>query len=158
MASLPACDEFGLLPPGIHNATMAEIEDRFGRFQQTTRRRDLFRKLNEYVCEIQAVDWSVDLVINGSFVMTNVDEPNDIDVILILPEDWDFTAEVKPFEYNLLARRRIQRRYELDLFGVPRNSETEKNMVDFFSQVRSEWCDRLQIPYSQEKGLIRIEL
>ena len=75
---IPAYDDFGCLPPGVHPATLAEIEARFGRASELRR------------VQMESVRWMVDLarragvpriVLNGSFV-TDVMEPNDVDCVL----------------------------------------------------------------------------
>jgi len=77
---IPPFDESGCLPPGVHPATLAEIEDRFGRQSELRR------------VQMESVRWMVDLavragvqriVLNGSFV-TDIMEPNDVDCVLLL--------------------------------------------------------------------------
>jgi hypothetical protein len=70
-------DDRQLLPPGIHEATLEEIETLFARFQRTNRRLDLFANLKRYVAEVQRTGWACHIIIDGSFVMPPVDEPND---------------------------------------------------------------------------------
>ena len=70
--SLPF-DERGLLPPGVHDATLDEIDRALGRFQKTTRRIALMANLREYVKELRHTGWDSHLVIDGSFVMTAID-------------------------------------------------------------------------------------
>ena len=76
---IPAFNENGYLPVGIHPATMDEINRRFGSSSEIRR------------AEVQSLEWLVPLcrgagiirlVINGSFV-TDVIEPNDVDCILL---------------------------------------------------------------------------
>lgn len=76
---IPPFDEFGRLPPGIHPATLAEIDARFGRQSELRR------------AQLESVRWMVDLaakagaeriVLNGSFV-TDIIEPNDVDCVLL---------------------------------------------------------------------------
>ena len=76
---IPTFDDSGCLPPGIHPATLAEIESRFG-IQSELRR-----------VQMESVRWMVDLamragvqriVLNGSFV-TDIMEPNDVDCVLL---------------------------------------------------------------------------
>ncbi len=76
---IPDFGERGYLPPGIHQATLEEVEERFG--QQSNLRR----------VQMESLRWLVDmarragvlrLVINGSFV-TDVFEPNDVDCVLL---------------------------------------------------------------------------
>jgi hypothetical protein len=79
---IPDFDEQGYLPPGIHPATMEEIRKRFGSSSE-------IRQV-EYESLIWLVDAARDagalrIVLNGSFV-TDVDEPNDVDCALMIPE------------------------------------------------------------------------
>jgi hypothetical protein len=81
---IPPFDESGCLPPGVHRATLAEIEACFGRTSELRR------------VEMESVRWLVDLalragaariILNGSFV-TDIIEPNDVDcVLLFVPGD-----------------------------------------------------------------------
>jgi hypothetical protein len=76
---IPDFDARGYLPPGLHRATLEEIEQRFGRQSELRR------------VQMESLRWLVDmarragvlrLVINGSFV-TDVFEPNDVDCVLL---------------------------------------------------------------------------
>jgi hypothetical protein len=76
---IPPFDDSGWLPPGIHPATLPEIEDRFGRQSEVRH------------VQMESVRWMVDLavragveriVLNGSFV-TDIIEPNDVDCVLL---------------------------------------------------------------------------
>ena len=88
---IPPFDESGCLPPGIHPATLGEIEGRFGQLSELRR------------VQMQSVRWMVDLalragvqriVLNGSFV-TDIIEPNDVDCVLLIGRGYpaDPTAE-----------------------------------------------------------------
>ncbi len=76
---LPPFDDPGSLPPGVHPATLEEIEARFGTQSELRR------------VQMDSVRWMVDLarragvpriVLNGSFV-TDIMEPNDVDCVLL---------------------------------------------------------------------------
>jgi hypothetical protein len=76
---IPPFNETGVLPPGVHAATLAEIEARFG-VQSELRR-----------VQMESIRWLVQLaikagvlriVLNGSFV-TDIIEPNDVDCVLL---------------------------------------------------------------------------
>jgi len=76
---IPPFDDSGCLPPGVHQATLAEIDARFG-IQSEIR-----------LVQMESVRWMVDLavragvqriVLNGSFV-TDIMEPNDVDCVLL---------------------------------------------------------------------------
>lgn len=81
---LPAFDDNGYLPPGIHPASLDEIAERFGTSSEMRR------------AQMESLRWLVDLVkragilrlvINGSFV-TDVLEPNDVDCALLVGDDY----------------------------------------------------------------------
>ena len=80
---IPDFDENGYLPPGIHVATLADIEVRFG--TETEVRRVEFESLTWF---LQALEGSFArrIVINGSFV-TAAKEPNDVDVAVLLDDN-----------------------------------------------------------------------
>lgn len=77
---IPPFDENGYLPPGIHRATIDEVESQFGS-------RSELRKV-----QMESLRWLMDLVrrsgvsrliVNGSFT-TEVYEPNDVDCALLI--------------------------------------------------------------------------
>jgi hypothetical protein len=76
---IPLFNEFGYLPPGIHPATLDEIDARFGQMSEVRR------------VQMESVRWMVDLakrtgvqriILNGSFV-TDIMEPIDVDCVLL---------------------------------------------------------------------------
>jgi hypothetical protein len=90
---IPSFDHAGYLPAGIHRATLAEIEARFGRASE-------FRRV-----QMDSVCWMIELavragvqriVLNGSFV-TDIIEPNDVDCVLLVGPDFpkDLVAEAE---------------------------------------------------------------
>jgi Family of unknown function (DUF6932) len=77
---IPPFNEHGYLPPGIHPATMDEIDARFGTMSELRR------------VQMESVRWMVELakragveriILNGSFV-TDIIEPEDVDCALLL--------------------------------------------------------------------------
>ena len=90
---MPAFNEHGYLPAGIHMATLDEVAERFGRDSEIRR------------VQMESLRWLVDLarragverlVVNGSFV-TDVLEPNDVDCVLLIGSGFphDSTAEAE---------------------------------------------------------------
>jgi hypothetical protein len=78
---IPALDDSGCLPPGVHPATLEEVEQRFGRTSALRR------------VQMESVRWMIDLakragvqriVLNGSFISDRM-EPNDVDCVLLIP-------------------------------------------------------------------------
>jgi hypothetical protein len=77
---IPPLDNQGYLPPGIHPATVPEIEARFGRESELRR------------VQMESLRWLIELaqragirriVVNGSFVTDKL-EPNDVDCVLLV--------------------------------------------------------------------------
>ena len=76
----PFDEDSGFLPPGVHPATLAEIDARFGQTSEIRR------------VQMESVRWMIELaqkasvqriVLNGSFV-TDIMEPNDVDCVLLI--------------------------------------------------------------------------
>lgn len=149
-------DDRGLLVPGIQDATIVEIDSHFARMQRSDRRIQLFKKFQDWYATLQKAGWGCSVILDGSFVMPPVDEPGDIDVILILPESWDLTADLRPSHYNLVSRKLTKRAYEIEVYPVLPNSVEYENMLALFLQVRVEWCRLFGWPVDSLKGLVRI--
>ncbi len=144
---IPEMDEAGFLPEGIHEATMEEVRERFGRFQRTDRRPTLFAKLSTFLAEVRATGLVEAVILDGSFV-TAKDEPSDIDLILVLDRTHDFRADLKPFQYNILAKRRARNRFRFDIVAAAEGSDRLAESVDFFQQVK----ERPEI----RKGILKV--
>jgi hypothetical protein len=144
---IPELHENGLLPVGVHDCSVAELGQRFGQFQRTDRRCQLYGRLQSFLNEVWAVKQVIAVIVDGSFV-TNQDEPGDIDLIVVLARDYDYRAELAPFEYQVLSRRRVQQRYGFDILVALENSAAYDVYVDFFQQVKGEPRRR--------KGLLRV--
>jgi len=80
---IPPLDDCGNLPPGIHPATLAEVEARFGRASELRR------------VQMESIRWMIDLavragvervILNGSFV-TDTIEPDDVDCVLLVTSE-----------------------------------------------------------------------
>jgi hypothetical protein len=85
---IPPFNETGYLPPGIHPATLEEVDARFGQMSELRR------------VQMESVRWMVELaaragvrriVLNGSFV-TDIMEPNDVDCVLLIVPGQTFNS------------------------------------------------------------------
>jgi hypothetical protein len=108
---IPAFTERGLLPPGIHRATLDEIETRLA---TTPRRRKLMAGLREALHNLKLAGVAR-VYINGSFV-TSKPNPNDIDGC------WDATRRVDASRIDPVlldftnSRSAMRTRYGVDFF------------------------------------------
>ena len=125
---IPAFDDNGYLPAGLHPATLAEVAERFGTESEVRR------------VQLESLRWLVDLaqragverlVVNGSFT-TDVLEPNDVDCVLLIganfPSDTDAEREILdglPFlEIQLVRPARfvllVESFFATDRYSVPK--------------------------------------
>jgi predicted nucleotidyltransferase len=95
--ALPEFNEFGDLPAGNHPASLAEVFSRFG--SGTSRRAAITDRLRR-IYELATATGHLDrLIVFGSYV-SDVTEPNDVDVILVMRND--FRSEQCPSESAVL--------------------------------------------------------
>jgi hypothetical protein len=146
---IPPFNQDGYLPEGIYDCTMEEAAERFSAFQTSDRRPQLWTKLTEFIGEAKVGAFVEAVLIDGSFV-TSKSDPNDIDIVLVMAGSYDFSKDLPPALYNLLAQHRVRRRFGFDIVVVKNGSENLKQAVAFFQQVK-------QRP-SLKKGILRIKL
>jgi hypothetical protein len=132
---VPEFDEYGLLPQGIHNANLEELRPRFGHFKGSDRRPRLWEKLVELVTEAKACGLVEAVCLDGSFA-TAVAEPNDVDLVIVLRAGHDFSMDLTPDQYQILAQRHVRRRFGFDILVVENGSETFEQAIAFFQQVK----------------------
>jgi hypothetical protein len=146
---IPPLDQHGLLSVGIHDCTLDELKGRFGSFQINDQRPKLFHKLVAFIVEAQTARFARCLLIDGSFVTAKAD-PNDIDLVLVLPLTHDLEADLSPAQYNLVSKRSVQKRYGFDIVTVREITAEYNEAAAFFQQVRGQPALR--------KGLLRLAL
>jgi hypothetical protein len=86
MKNWPAFNDKGDLPPGIHQATLAEVIEHFGR--DTPQRRIIARRLEHIYTLAIRTGHLVRFIIFGSFVTAKPD-PGDIDIFLLMEDSFD---------------------------------------------------------------------
>jgi len=151
-------DERKLLTPGVHEVTRKVVMESFGAFQKSDQRPKLFAKLVEYLDALSRAGIGGSVIINGSFVMACIDEPEDIDVVLILAPGWDSKVELRPFEYNLVSKRMVRKVFAVDVFVAEAGSKVETAWIDFFGQVTPKWSRHFGWPKDLRKGILRVVL
>jgi predicted nucleotidyltransferase len=134
---IPNLNKQGLLPPGIYDCSLEEIGERFGTFQSTDLRPRLYEKLQAFLQQVRSTNLVIVVIVNGSFV-TGKANPNDIDLILMLPSSHDLRAELVPMAYNVLSKRRVSRQYEFDILVAREDAIDYTQSVEFFQQVRGQ--------------------
>ncbi|MCF6323874.1 MAG: hypothetical protein L3J89_06055 [Gammaproteobacteria bacterium] len=106
---IPALQTNGELPPGEHQASLAEVEAMYG--SSTDRRKLLMRGLREAASNFEMSGVRT-LWIDGSFI-TDKEAPNDIDGC------WEYTSAVDTEKLDrvfLGSRAEMKLKYGLDFF------------------------------------------
>lgn len=86
---LPIFNKFGDLPPGVYVATIEEVTARFG--SGAARRNTATQNLLRIYEVARAIGKVQRFIIFGSYV-TSKDAPNDVDVILVMTDDFNVAA------------------------------------------------------------------
>ena len=76
----------GDLPPGVHQATLSQVRERFGK--DTPQRVILNTRLERVFTIASATGNLAGLIVFGSFVTTKV-SPNDVDIFLLMDDAFD---------------------------------------------------------------------
>jgi hypothetical protein len=130
--AIPTLSADGIFPEGVHVCRLDEIKARFGSFQGSDRRPQLFAKLEELI---------------GA---TGKDAPIDVDVLIVLGTRHDWQADLTPGDYALLSHSRLRRRFGFDVLVAEDDSELYWKYVRYYSQSR-------ELPHAA-KGVLRIKL
>jgi hypothetical protein len=103
---LPAFDDFGNLPPGIHPCSVDELAARFGRGSEE--REAEMAELIQFI-NAAKVAGVRRLMVNGSFVTGKL-TPNDVDIVFLPVPDYprqgqklDSDESLWPFLQNIVA-------------------------------------------------------
>lgn len=87
MKEWPDFDSNGDLPVGLHQATLAEVIDHFGR--SNAQRQIVARRLERIYKLARGTEQLARFVIFGSFI-TAKEEPNDVDIFMLMEDTFDF--------------------------------------------------------------------
>lgn len=87
--ALPAFNQEGDLPPGVHRTTLAEVLERFGK--GSLQRRAVAERLNRLYQLALSTGQLARFVVFGSFV-TAKEEPNDVDIVLLMEDTFDLAS------------------------------------------------------------------
>ena len=146
---IPALDEHGLLPAGVHECSVQEIADRFG---WNPHRQDLLRRLSNCLEREIRSRFSEPVYVNGSFV-TDKEVPEDVDVVL------DMTRAIRKgrlsaLNFMVAEQSRLRRDYSVD-FWI--NLPSENDFSDLFQYLGVKIARHKGLDPSHRKGILRLE-
>ena len=136
---IPNFNEYGLLPEGIHKATIEEIKHKFG--SGSPKRKELFIGFQELIQLLYKHKKSIkSFLLDGSFV-TDKESPRDYDCILVVKKDFNFDSpEAKKLKYAkklfyahnfTCIEEDLDWYYRLiNLFGHEKYTERPKGLVE----------------------------
>lgn len=133
--ALPAFNEDGDLPPGVHGATLSEVLERFG--QGSVQRCAVADRLTRLYQLAASTGQLARFVVFGSFVTAKA-EPNDIDILLLMEDTFDLAAVTG--EATLVFQHlETQARFGASVFWTRRSGAMggEQAMIEYW-QVRRQ--------------------
>jgi hypothetical protein len=146
---IPEFDSNGNLPPGIHEANFDEVVDRFS-LPRSRHRESRTNKLRAFYSSFLR-RYATRVYIDGSYV-TNKLSPKDVDLVVFLPEDFDFESEAGA---TLRRYQRETQNFHLHIFfgreGQPREVNSLHRRVEYF-----QWNTRHDPPL--RKGIILVRI
>ncbi len=108
---IPSFDDNGNLPIGVHRASLAEVLARFG---HGTRQREIVSSKLSKVYDIASETGKLErFIIFGSYV-TAAPNPNDVDIILIMRDDFrvkECSAEAEKLFDHLRAQKELEQAF-----------------------------------------------
>jgi hypothetical protein len=159
---IPSLDENGLLPDGIHDCTLAELKEAFGknrwvvdtssesyRERLCPQRRSLFEVLERYLGELRAIGFVDYVLVDGSFV-TDKPDPNDVDLIVVFAASHDFNVTLPPPVYDLVSNKQMRRHGDpFHVYFCHEGDAVCQSMLTVFRRVRKSEDLR--------KGLLKVK-
>lgn len=141
---IPVFRNDGYLPVGLHITSDADVTFRFG--SASSRRRRLILRLRRWL-DLARLTNARRFLVDGSFV-TAKDEPNDIDAVILLANDFEQQVSSGLDAALELEEMLLTRRPE-EIFAAEDLRDWDE-WVEFFSRTRE--LD------GRRKGLVEIEL
>lgn len=145
---IPDLTSDGLLPRGVHQATLDEVRLSFG--SGTPRRVELFNKLVDFVDLAKTFNVFKAIHIDGSFV-TDKDDPGDIDAVLELTKPDAARLLAHPNAAAIIDAAAVKHQYEIHLFFAPQ-------MTQFFQRLKPAEAIARSLAPDHWRGILKVDL
>lgn len=126
---LPVFNSRGYLPEGVRQATLDEVVTRFG--HGSPQRERITSGLEHLYGLAIATGKLLRFVIFGSYV-TAKPEPNDVDIVLVIADDFT-EQDYDPKSFPMFDHRRVQQELEASLFVIRPGFVIGETVDDFLS-------------------------
>lgn len=149
---IPQLDGNGLLPPGVWDCTLEEIQERFC---WNDHRRELWQGLERFLDhEYRKLPIQFPLWIDGSFCRKK-EIPSDIDVVLDV-SSFDASIALPVVIPVHLRHDEIKAKYHIDAW--PRHPNIPRDLASFFQYVGDKAAAELRLQPTDPKGILRVNL
>lgn len=147
---IPELDELGLLPPGIWDCTLAEVE---AVFSTNPHRNSLWHGLHRFLAVEVAPLGAFPLFIDGSFTRRK-NYPEDIDVVLDVGRLNE--ADALPMALSFWQRRQaLKAAYHVDCWV--RHPAFPQDLSEYFQYAGPKVAAELQVDTRHPKGILRVQ-
>ena len=155
---IPPLDNRGLLPEGVHCASLQDIEDWARTVPDVSRRLKLLHNLKLFIATEISNNYHLSnfpIVLGGSF-FTDKFCPGDIDLAIEIPKSLVTDDEVCKNAFKFQTQHQLfKNNYELDTYIFV--DDLGNNFEDFFGYVGQKSGLLKGLPPKSRKGTVRIE-
>jgi hypothetical protein len=148
---IPDFDQLGLLPAGVHDCDLAEIQ---ARFTWNERRAAIWAGFQQLLQELAAMNMHYPLYVNGGFV-TDRDDPSDVDLALDLcdgaPEEHQRDALFHFHQRHAAIHEQMRVDYYPNLPGA------QHDFRQFFQYVGLRTAMAKRLAPEARKGILRVQ-
>ena len=146
---IPALNEFGLLPAGVHICAVADIENAFC---ENKVRKEIWDAFDGFLNWVATMPGPVALLVDGSFV-TDKAAPSDVDVVVDITEcsHHDQNAWFGAFHRD---HEGIKAQFRTDFY--PTIVGQGSDFTAFFQYIRVEDALMRGAPDDTRKGILRL--
>jgi len=147
---IPPLDNYGLLPQGIFDCSLKEVQDAFC---QNAHRQNLFDGLMNFL----TAEWyphgiAAPILIDGSFVREN-STPGDID--LVLEMDGHSNPSIAIALGLWLRNKELKLLYKVDVWV--RHPRIPNDLGSFFQYIGDKAAAELRLEPKHPKGILRLQ-
>jgi hypothetical protein len=150
---IPDLTKEGLLPPGVHAATIEEIECRFARLNHRACREKLWASFVDYLAKIKPIGIVQAVFVDGSFI-TSKTKPTDIDLVIELPQT-SSPAVIQALQRPEFDSDLVKKQSSLHIFF---SQPGASDWVDFFQEIKARDLVPLGLKPNARKGILRVTL
>ncbi len=150
---IPDFAQGGILPIGIHDCNLSEIETRF---VYNERRRAIWKNLLSYIAQVATILEVNVMYVDGSYV-TDKKLPGDIDVVL---EFTNVAALMSARDYapHLFSHKNVKTTFNIDLFTFEIMPAGRPDFREFFQLLRPQEAIDRGVPVGTKKGILKVSI